>query len=59
MLTDSEARARMADSAYNAYLTHWTESAVVPRYLDLVRRVAEEKQDARLVLAFSDEDPGT
>ena len=42
MLQDDEARERMAQSAYDAYLEHWTESAVLPRYLDLVRDVARE-----------------
>jgi glycosyltransferase involved in cell wall biosynthesis len=36
-------RARAGESGFAAWKSLWSESAVVPRYLDLVRRVAERK----------------
>jgi glycosyltransferase involved in cell wall biosynthesis len=43
---DTAARTRMAAAAYEAYIEHWSESAVVPRYLDIARE-AIERRDAR------------
>jgi len=40
---DSALRARLADNAWSAYRDHWSESAVVPRYLDLVERARAPK----------------
>lgn len=39
----AELRARDGASGFAAWKAHWSESAVVPRYLELVRRVAERK----------------
>lgn len=36
----SDARAELARAGFNAFVQHWSESAVVPRYLDLVRQTA-------------------
>ncbi len=38
-------RERLARSGYRAFVERWSESAVVPRYLDIVRRTAEKKGD--------------
>jgi glycosyltransferase involved in cell wall biosynthesis len=40
---DAPLRARLGAAGSAAWREHWSESAVVPRYLDLVRRVAERK----------------
>lgn len=40
---DSALRARLAHAAYEGFRDHWTEEAVMPRYLDVVRRTAEAK----------------
>lgn len=37
---DPAYRARLAVSGYRAYVERWSESAVVPRYLEIVRRAA-------------------
>jgi glycosyltransferase involved in cell wall biosynthesis len=39
--TDRTARQRMAAAAYAAYLERWSESAVVPRYLDIVHEALD------------------
>jgi len=46
---DPDLRARWAENGYRAYVEHWSESAVVPRYLDIVRQVAEERGNARVL----------
>jgi len=48
---DPDHRARLARSARAGFAKHWSESAVVPRYLDLVRRVGAEKMGAARSLA--------
>jgi hypothetical protein len=40
---DPAYRDRLARNAYAAYRRHWTEDAVLPTYLDVVRRAAERK----------------
>lgn len=37
---DREHRDRCADAGHRAFLERWTESAVIPKYLDVVRRTA-------------------
>jgi glycosyltransferase involved in cell wall biosynthesis len=43
---DVSVRERLARNAYAAYRAHWTESVVVPRYLEIVGRAAQ-RRDAR------------
>ncbi len=51
---DPALRAQMARDGHAAYLRHWSERAVVPRYLDIVRRAAERRGDARIARAASE-----
>jgi glycosyltransferase involved in cell wall biosynthesis len=46
---DVSVRERLARNAYAAYQAHWTESVVIPRYLEIVRRAAL-RRGARRVL---------
>lgn len=39
----AELRAREGEAGFAAWKAHWSESVVVPRYLEIVRRVAERK----------------
>jgi len=43
MLQDPEARSRAVARGYDAYVEHWSESAVIPRYLDVIARAARAK----------------
>lgn len=45
MQGDPVHRNRLADNGYRAYVERYTESAVVPKYLDIVRRAAARKGD--------------
>jgi glycosyltransferase involved in cell wall biosynthesis len=45
---DPAHRQRMAENGYRAYVERYSESAVVPRYLDIVRRTAAKKGDRRI-----------
>jgi glycosyltransferase involved in cell wall biosynthesis len=40
---DAGHRARLAANARQAFAQHWTEQAVIPQYLDIVRRAAERR----------------
>jgi glycosyltransferase involved in cell wall biosynthesis len=40
---DVSVRERLARNAYAAYRAHWTESVVVPRYLEIVGRAAQRR----------------
>jgi glycosyltransferase involved in cell wall biosynthesis len=51
---DATLREQMARDGHRAYVRHWTESTVVPRYLDIVRRAAERHGDARIVRALDE-----
>lgn len=42
---DPERRARLAAAGYEAFVSRWSERAVVPQYLDIVARAAERKGD--------------
>jgi glycosyltransferase involved in cell wall biosynthesis len=46
---DPAHRDRLARAGHEAFLDRWCESAVVPRYLDIVRRTAEKKGERGLV----------
>jgi glycosyltransferase involved in cell wall biosynthesis len=41
--SDAGYRRQLAHAGYNAYVSQWTESVVVPRYLDIVRRAAARR----------------
>ncbi|MBI1722739.1 MAG: glycosyltransferase family 4 protein [Gemmatimonadetes bacterium] len=43
LLGDPGRRDRLGRAGYEGFVQHWSESAVVPRYLEVVRRVAETK----------------
>jgi glycosyltransferase involved in cell wall biosynthesis len=43
MLQDPQARELAAQRGYDAYVEHWSEQAVLPRYLDVVRRAASRQ----------------
>ncbi len=47
--SDAGHRQRLSDAGYRAYVERWSESAVVPRYLDIVRRAARRRGDNRMV----------
>jgi glycosyltransferase involved in cell wall biosynthesis len=44
ILTDPNEREHLARSGRRGFLERWSESAVVPRYLDVIHRAAESKQ---------------
>jgi glycosyltransferase involved in cell wall biosynthesis len=46
---DPAMRARLGAAGHAAYLRNWTEDTVVPRYLQLIREVAERKGLTRVV----------
>jgi glycosyltransferase involved in cell wall biosynthesis len=46
---DAGLRAEQGRRGHRAYLDHWCESAVLPRYLDVVRRAAERKGRRELI----------
>jgi glycosyltransferase involved in cell wall biosynthesis len=50
--TSPEHRERLARDGYAAFVERWSESAVIPRYLDIVRRAGERR--ARAVAQSSD-----
>ena len=49
LLAEPSLRAELAKSGTAAFETHWSERAVIPMYLDLVRHVAERRGDTRMV----------
>jgi glycosyltransferase involved in cell wall biosynthesis len=49
MIGDADLRRRLSDNGRAAFQEVWSEEAVVPQYLDLVRRVAETKGETRIV----------
>jgi glycosyltransferase involved in cell wall biosynthesis len=46
---DPGRRSRLAANAREGFVKHWTESAVIPRYLDVVRRAAAAKGHTEIV----------
>jgi glycosyltransferase involved in cell wall biosynthesis len=50
---DPAHRARLSRAGFRAYVEHWSESAVVPRYLDIVRRAAERRGHRGVMAAFA------
>lgn len=49
---DPAYRNRLAAAGRAAFVRHWSERAVIPRYLDIVRRAAERRQHARVRAAL-------
>lgn len=41
---DGELRRRLGQAGYQGFLRHWSESAVIPRYLDLVHDAMDRKR---------------
>jgi glycosyltransferase involved in cell wall biosynthesis len=46
---DPERRQRLASAAYQSFVRHWSEAAVMPRYLDVVRNAAVAKGRMEIV----------
>lgn len=46
-------RAAQARAGYRAYVERWSESAVIPQYLDIVRRAAERRGNDRVRRALT------
>ena len=51
--SDPEHRRRLSASGHAAFRERWTESAVIPQYLDIVRSAAEERGRHDLVEALA------
>jgi glycosyltransferase involved in cell wall biosynthesis len=51
--SDPALRAAQARSGYQAYVERWSESAVVPQYLEIVRRAAERRGKERVRRALT------
>jgi glycosyltransferase involved in cell wall biosynthesis len=51
---DDALRVRLGRAGHDAYRQRWTEDAVIPRYLDLVRRVAERRGAGEVARLLSD-----
>jgi hypothetical protein len=47
--TDEVFRERVAHSAYEGFVKYWSESAVLPRYLDIIRKTAMAKGRTEIV----------
>jgi glycosyltransferase involved in cell wall biosynthesis len=50
---DSALRDRHGRAAYRASMDLWSEHAVIPRYLDIVRRAAERRRNRRVLEALA------
>ncbi len=60
LLADPQERARLAVQARVAFEENWSEAAVVPRYLDVVRRTALAKGQHALATSLGEQsDPGS
>jgi glycosyltransferase involved in cell wall biosynthesis len=53
MQSEPALRAETARAGYQAFVQHWSESAVVPQYLDLVRRAADARGRSEVVAALA------
>lgn len=47
--SDPVLRQRMAQSAYDSFVNYWSEQAVVPQYLEVVRKTAQAKGSVELL----------
>jgi glycosyltransferase involved in cell wall biosynthesis len=54
LLTEPGLRDRLGAAGRRAFADRWSEGAVVPRFLDLVRRAAEAKGDRRVASALAE-----
>jgi glycosyltransferase involved in cell wall biosynthesis len=54
---DPVQRAALGRSGYDAYCRYWSESAVVPRYLTIIRQAAARRGLANVVEALADDAP--
>ena len=52
-----ERREALADSGRRAFAEHWSEEAVMPQYLDLIRRMASAKGEQSIVDALASGGP--
>lgn len=52
LVRDPGYRSRLAAAGYHAYATRWSERAVMPQYLDIVRRAAERRRHTRVLGAL-------
>jgi glycosyltransferase involved in cell wall biosynthesis len=53
---DPTLRDEYARAGHAAFRAHWSERAVLPRYLDIVRRAAQRRQHARVAAALASTD---
>jgi glycosyltransferase involved in cell wall biosynthesis len=53
MRSDTAYRDSLAQAGYRAYVERWSESAVVPRYLDIVHRAAMRRGHQRVLATFA------
>ncbi|HEX6943370.1 MAG TPA: glycosyltransferase family 4 protein [Gemmatimonadaceae bacterium] len=51
--SDPAHRARLARAGYRGYVERWSESAVVPQYLDIVRRAAARRNKRAVLEALT------
>lgn len=52
---DADWRALLAKNAYEGFIKHWSEDAVIPRYVDVVRKAAIRRGDRRVAEALTDQ----
>lgn len=52
---DPAYRRKKAEAGYQAFLAHYTETAVVPQYLEIVRRAAERRGDGGVIAALAED----
>jgi glycosyltransferase involved in cell wall biosynthesis len=53
---DPSHRQRLASAGYRASVERWSESAVVPRYLEIVRRAARRRSNHHVLQALGSEE---
>lgn len=54
---DPAYRSRLATAGYRGYVERWSESAVIPRYLDIIRRAALRRGHHGVAAAFGGAEP--
>jgi glycosyltransferase involved in cell wall biosynthesis len=58
LTADGELREKLGRDGHAALRARWTESAVLPSYFALIRRIAERRGDRRLVAALEADSAG-